>query len=190
MTLFRSPIVVLDTETTGFPGQAWSRVIELGAVLLDTDGTEVDAFGSLVLPDILDERAARALEINRITVEMLRGQPAAWSVAASFRGWLASREARWVAAYNIAFDRPMVERMGMTSLQWASCIMLRSMDMMGQACPTFDDGRRKWPSLAAAAAHFGVTVEGDAHRAVTDARTAARVAVAIRQRQLAGEAAA
>ena len=55
MTLLASRLVVLDTETSGFQGQAWARILEVGAVLLDLDGVEVDTFASLVRPDVLDE---------------------------------------------------------------------------------------------------------------------------------------
>lgn len=181
MTLFRSPIIVLDTETTGFPRQPWARVIELAAVLIDHDGNEVDSWSSLILPDILDDRAADAMAVNRITREMLQGQPSAFSAAASFRGWMGAARP-YVTSFNVAFDRTMCERTGLTSLRWASCIMERAMVAMGDACPRFDDGRPKWPKLSDAAAHFGVPVVVEAHRALTDARTAAGIMVAIQRK--------
>jgi len=181
MTLFRSPIIVLDTETTGFPRQPWARVIELAAVLIGRDGREVDSWASLILPDILDDRASGALAINQITREMLSGQPSAFGAAASFRGWMGAARP-YVTSFNVAFDRTMCERTGLTSLRWASCIMERAMVAMGDACPKFEDGRPKWPKLSDAAAHFGVPVVGEAHRALTDARTAAGIMVAIQRK--------
>ena len=186
MHLFPARLVVLDTETTGFPEYDWTRVVELGAVILDTDGTEIDSWSTLIRPDVLDERAANALAVNHITPDMLVGAPSTEAAALAFREWLKRVNGRYVTAFNVAFDRPMVARMGLADLQWASCVMERAMDVMGPA-GVLAPGRRggwRFPRLAAAAEHFGVTVEGDAHRALTDARTAARVAAAIRRAEL------
>lgn len=192
MTLFRSPIIVLDTETTGiYPRDPWAEVIELAAVLVGCDGREIDTFATFVQPAVLDERAAGALAVNQITPDMLQGQPVAFSAAASFRGWVDSRGGGHVTAFNIVFDRPMCERMGLTSLRWASCVMERSMAVMGPAGvlrnanprhPNYDPGRPwLWPKLSAAAEWFGVPVVGEAHRALTDARTAAGIMIAIQR---------
>lgn len=43
---------------------------------------------------------------------------------------------------------------------------------------------RRWPKLSAAAEHYGVAVVGEAHRAETDARTAAGIAIAIRRAEV------
>jgi DNA polymerase III epsilon subunit-like protein len=178
--LFPSRLCILDTETTGFQHHDWARVIELGAVVLDGDGVEVAAWESLILPDILDERAAGALAVNKIDLDTLRAtgiDPV--EASRSFREWLALHDCRFVTAYNVAFDRPMVERhpLGLVDLRWASCVMLR-------AKAAVPGGRFPGGSLARMAEHFGVAVVGDAHRALTDARTAAGVAVAIRQKEI------
>ena len=197
MDLFRGQrVCVLDTETTGFPGQEWSHVIELGAVVLDPDGSEVDSFGYLVVPPILDERAEPALAINHITAEELRRvglSPA--TVARGLADWLRRHECRFVAAYNRQFDEAMLRKMAGWSevdVRWLNCIMLASMGVMasaGAAERFSKHGRAKWPKLSASAEFFGVEVTGPAHRAVTDARTAAGVMVAIARRRRAAEAA-
>ena len=189
-------LVVLDTETTGLPSASWSRVVELAAVLLDTQGREVDTFTSLVRPDILDARAAGAQRIHGITPAMLADAPDAAQVVADFRAWIAT--AIPVTAFNVAFDRPMTERMGLTGLRWAHCIMLRSLDIMGPAGvlapadpshPRYVPGREwLWPSLAAASEFFGVPAQEPAHRALSDARRAAAVAVEVRRRMQRGAA--
>jgi DNA polymerase III epsilon subunit-like protein len=165
--MFKSPIVVIDTETTGFLGHDWARVIELGAVLIDTDGQEVGCFESLVRPDILDERAAGALAVNHIDPASLADAPTTAEVTALFREWCGDN---WTTAYNVGFDRSFIERMGIYDLRWATCIMLRSKQVLGRQM-----------KLSAVAEHFQVPVIGDAHRALTDARTAAGVMVAIKR---------
>jgi len=198
MDLFRGQrVCVLDTETTGFPGQEWSHVIELGAVILDPDGSEVDSFGHLVIPPVLDERAEPALAINHITAEELRrlGHVPSY-VTVEFFHWLRQHQCKFVAAYNRQFDEAMLRKMAGWSevdVRWLRCIMLASMDVMasaGAAERFGKHGRAKWPKLSASAEFFGVEVTGPAHRAVTDARTAAGVMVAIARRRRAAEAAA
>jgi DNA polymerase-3 subunit epsilon len=198
MPLFRSPLLVLDTETTGLD-PSWARVIELAAVLLDTDGTEVAKFEALIKPDILDNRAAGALAVNHITPEMLADAPPTAEVIERFEAWCGFYSGPYATSFNVGFDRRFVEAMPVTSLRWAGCIMLRSMDAMGPA-GALRPGRGRswlWPKLSHAAEFYGVTVEGDAHRALTDAApppgsrspsAAAGIAVAIRRRELAAAA--
>jgi DNA polymerase III epsilon subunit-like protein len=191
--LFRSPIIVVDTETTGFPGQPWAHVIELGAIHLDEEGNEVGTFEALVNPPVFDERADKALEINKIPREAVLVARRTELVLADYATW---HGARFATSYNVAFDRPMVERMGF-QVRWASCVMLRAMAVMGPANvlrpadpthPRYERGRPwLWPSLASAAEFFQVQVEGEPHRALTDARTAARVAIEIRRRELSND---
>lgn len=189
-------LVVLDTETTGLPSAPWARVVELAAVLLDPQGREVDTFATLVRPDVLDDRALPASRIHGITAEMLADAPHTGQVVADFRAWIGADIP--VTAFNAAFDRPMVERMGLTDLRWARCVMLRSMELMGPAgalCdadpnhPRYEPGRPwLWPSLEQARTFFHVEPQEPAHRALSDARVAARVAVEVRRRMVGGAA--
>ena len=184
--MFKSPILVVDTETTGYADRDWSRVIEVGAVLIGCDGAEVATFESFVLPDILDERADGALAINHITREMLADAPDAATVTARLSIWLDGLGVTpHATAFNIAFDRPMLARMGWSWEKWASCVMERASEQMGEAGLLGErrNGRYRWPKLSAAAEFYSVPVVGDAHRALTDARTAAGVMCAIQSRR-------
>lgn len=191
MSLFRAPFVILDTETTGFANVPWSRVVELAAVRLDLEGQEDGRFECLVRPEIHDHRSAGAERIHGITRAMLQPERLAGDAADAFRSWLGRMP---VTSFNVAFDRVMVERMGLDELRWASCVMERAMAVMGPAGvlrdanrshPNYDPGRPwLYPRLAHAAEFFGVAVEGAAHRALTDARMAAGVACAIQRREL------
>lgn len=191
--MFTSPIVVLDTETTGFDRHPWARVVELGAVRVERDGSLGTTFASLVKPDVLDDRAAEALAVNHITPAMLEDAPETAAVVGLFREFMADGDA-FVTSYNRQFDQAFVERMGFRGARWASCVMLRAMTIMGpagvlqDADPTHPRFRRDlpwlFPKLSVAAKFFGVEVEGDPHRALTDATTAAKIMVAIRRREL------
>lgn len=175
MKLFSQPLIVLDTETTGIFGKhEWAEPIELGAVALDCEGNEVGRFAEFIRPSVLDERAAEALAINQITPEMLTGADDAMAVGLRFIRFMGDHDCRYVTAYNVAFDRQGAEKMGL-ELQWASCIMDRAKADMRVS---------RWLKLSVAAEHYGVPVVGEAHRAETDARTAAGVACAIRRKEV------
>ena len=188
--LLRRPICVLDTETTGFPEQPWSRVVEVAAVLLDTDGTEIDAVSTLVRPEIHDARAIHAERIHGLTREALVDAPMATGALAMLADSGVYRYP--CTSFNLSFDRPMLERMGFDPRGWAPCIMLAAYDIMGPAgalvdCdrshPRYDDSRPwLWPSLAGAADFFGCERVGDPHLALSDARLAAAVLVEIARR--------
>lgn len=204
MTLFRSPLLVLDFETTGFQHHEWARAIEIGAVLLSPTGDEIQRFASLIRPDILDERADGALAVNHITREMLADAPCTEDVTEHFHEWYdgcsealnpgaGGGRGPWCTSYNVPFDSVFAERMGLQVRGWAGCVMERSMRIMGPAGVLRPanprhrnyDPDRPWlyPGLAVAAQFFGVEVVGDAHRALTDTRTAAGIARAIASRQ-------
>ena len=180
--LFKSRIVVLDTETTGIFGRdEWAEVVELGAVIVDCDGREVAAYRSLVKPSVLDERAAPAMAVNKIDPAVLVNAREAWEVILEFVAWCVQYDAPFLTAYNVAFDRAGIEKMGLSFkegdekpvLRWASCIMEKAKADMRVS---------RWLRLSVAAEHYGVPVVGEAHRAETDARTAAGVMCAIQRK--------
>ena len=175
--LFDAFTVVIDTETTGFPGQDWARVVELGVVLLDPYGHEVACMSTLVRPDILDERADQALAVNGVTRAMLEHAPPESGAKALFEALLnRARGPIIVTAFNVAFDAPMMARTGIRCTSdepayvashgpgpwwsWGHCIMLAAHDHMRARGVTIADrkGRKKNSvSLADACTHFGVT---------------------------------
>jgi len=170
VSLFPEPLFVLDTETTGFPGQSHTRVIEFAGVLLSEDGVIIESYSSLICPDVLDERAAGALKVNKIEADDLRcAYP---TVVVSDRIWdlYLSWGSPLVTSYNVRFDRAMCDLMCLSSFRWGNCIMLEAQK---------DLGLPKWPKLAAAAELYGIEVVGDPHRALTDAVTAAKIVVAM-----------
>ena len=170
-------IAIVDTEATGLPNQEWARVVEIGAVVLHPhrDYAEVNSFSSYVYPGngMLHEECNRALDYCGIKMVDLVDAPAADKVARAFYEWVAQHQVTEVFSYNRSYDETMLKRSGF-ELPWAGCVMR----MARAAMP----GLKKDPSLAAAAAHFGVPLT-EAHRALPDARAAAEVFAAIRRRK-------
>ncbi len=186
MSLFSAPILVVDTETTGFPAQPWAAVVDLAAVRVEPDGTLGPSFSCLIRPEILDERCTEALRISGLTPEQLvEGGVAPVFARQLWERWV-KQEAQtpFLTAYNVAFDRPMLAKMGIEG-RWCSCVMERAAEVMGAAgaLQRWPSGAYRWPKLVDAAAFFGVAVEEPAHRAPADAITAARVLVALKQRE-------
>jgi DNA polymerase III epsilon subunit-like protein len=173
-------ICVLDTETTGLPNQPWARVVEVGAVVLDPhkDYDEVDAFVSLMYPGdgarndhgLLDGYPRNASQ--RVPIEEIREAPWEVLVRPALYAFCERSRVTEVFSYNRVFDEVMLKRSGFV-LPWTGCVMR----MARAAMPP----RPKDPSLADAAAHFGV-VQAEAHRALPDARLAAQVFAAIRRK--------
>lgn len=188
--LFRRPLIVVDTETTGFLDDPEAQPWEIGAVLLHRSGAELSTFSAIGCPAALHDRMLPALRIGGVTMDYLRDQPPMSEIVIDFQAWLAERskeatESRAWTAFNIAFDRPMLTRIGVQVETWAPCIMERVKPIMGNAgaLPWFDKYNDwKMPKLSEAAAFFNVPQQEPAHRALADARTAALIAVELVKR--------
>ena len=102
-------IIVFDTETTGIPrwdlpadDPAQPRIVDIGAILCDQDGTEVARFESIVKPDgwTVAEGAAK---VHGITTEIAleQGRP----IAEVLDGFDAlQNQAALIVAFNVRFD--------------------------------------------------------------------------------------
>jgi len=187
--MFRRPLLVIDTETTGFLSNPKAQPWEIGAILLNRDGEEVSTFSAVGCPYTLDPDMQEALDIGGVTIAHLQEQPSMVEIVRDFHDWLAERdeESAWTA-FNIAFDRPMLERIGIHGKAWAPCIMERAKPIMGAAgaLPWFNKYNDwKMPKLSEAAAFFKVPQQEPAHRALADARTAALIGIELQRAALA-----
>lgn len=187
--LFDGPIVVLDTETTGFERERTAAPVELGAVLLDPHGVGVACFSSLIRPAVDDERhdstwSWHATRKTGLTRSLVAQAPHYRDVVSAFVEWLACWGHPPLTAFNVGFDRPMLARIGfdVPAERWAPCIMLAACDVMGEAgaLPAGRYGGWKWPTAEEAMQHFGVKGE-HRHRALADARDEAAILVALRR---------
>lgn len=158
--------LVIDTETTGLPNAVWARVVEVAAVLIDANGAEVGTFSSLMCPDILDDRADRALSYCGITRQEVAEAPPFSRVRTDFFDWIREVHPQEVWAYNRVFDETMLARSGF-ELAWTGCVMRLARTRMPH--------RSKDPSLREAALHFVGQEPLTSHRALADARAAAQV---------------
>lgn len=185
--IFERPVVVVDTETTGFEREPTAAPVELGAVLLDPFGVGVACFSSLIRPEVDDRRHAgtwswHATNKTGLSRELVAQAPQYLDVIGAFDAWLECWGRPQLTAFNVGFDRPMLSRIGFTApdTSWAPCIMLAACDVMGEAgaLPEGPYGGWKWPTAEEAMRFFDVRGQHK-HRALADAKDEAAILVAM-----------
>ncbi len=175
--LSRPGLVVFDTETTGLSDT--DEVVEIAAVNLKGEAV----LDTLVQPTC--PVSAEAVAIHGISAEMLADAPTMGKVVYSLMD--AFKGNAFPVSYNFNFDRQMVvqsvrasfrhntyiiksiERLLGDQRQWR-CIMETYARYHGAWSERH--GSYTWQRLEVAARECQVEVEGDPHRALTDAKTA------------------
>lgn len=162
--------IAIDVETTGLSPGRGDRVIEVGAVAVEA-GEVVGEFVTLVAAGRpIPYHASR---IHGITDAMLHGQPSADEVYPALLQFLGSHPlVAHNASFDVAFLRHECGRLGLPLPNHSCCTLQRS--------------RRALPELAnhrletVARRLFGaLPPTGRLHRALDDARLAARVWLAL-----------
>jgi len=182
MKLFKEPIIIVDTETTGFHKEA--EVIEIGAICVDEWGRDRSSFSALIKPKVLNDwRVSKALEINKIKIEDLNQAGSLDQTRDLFMDWVSSipcSSSPVCIAFNTRFDKRMLERSGI-HLSWGYCLLEMTKELMTSKHYVLRGvkGRVKAPSLKDACQFFGVEYPENAHRALEDARVSALIATKI-----------
>lgn len=158
--------VVIDVETTGLSVGYGDRVIEVGAVAVD--GGEILAeFGSLIRVEKSIPR--RVSRIHGITNDILAGQPLPNEVYPALRDFVGdSVLVAHNARFDLAFLRQEFGRLGYRFDNRSVC----ALEIARRRLPLLSDHR-----LETVYRHlFGALPEGGRrHRALDDARLAARI---------------
>ena len=174
--------IFLDTETTGLGHVAKyeireDAVIEIGlAFRLDGD---IYSRSWLCNPGekyFQNGRADEALSVSKIPMDAIMNAPSATEVAVHVKGFLANlhypltnRPIPLFHSYNIAFDRPFLEKSPWNfEYKWGENPMLLAADIINP-----ESGR--WPRLEDAMHFFNIKREGNAHSALSDAIAALKV---------------
>ena len=157
------PFVAIDVETTGLKPWSGDRVVELGGVMFDLDGSETKHFQEFINPG--RQIPQEATDINGITNEMVRTAKPASIVMLQFMAWCEENFKDIIfIAHNASFD------LGFLTMEF------------GRFCPqpdlsvvcTLDMARtvhrglrnHKLPTILE---HYGISTEGS-HRALADAK--------------------
>lgn len=183
-----SSLLVCDTETTGLD-PATSGIVEIAFVVVTERGLG-PVFSSLVWPGRHFLKQAHRMVLartSRLTADELLDAPNVAEVFTRWRAW--AREALGeppylVTSFNVEFDRDHLRNTPFDRLfTWQPCIMQRCSEVMGEAGalePRYDRFGWRWPKLPAACAHFNVEFT-ECHRALEDAKAAARLVLALRE---------
>ena len=161
-------IAVLDTETTGLACHDWAGVVEVGIVVLDPARAELGRLSMLTCPPVLDKRARRALEINKISPDLIKAAPGHPAAVIALRQFLRSFGYPPIVAFNAKFDQAMLARMGLQYRKWF-CLMEAARAHFGHVV-----------SLDKACRSLSIPRQ-DNHRALGDALDAAALIRALEQ---------
>ena len=171
LTEDRPGFAVVDVETTGFvPEEA--RIVEIGVVVLDTGGREMDAFGSLVDP----ECDPGPTHVHGITPSMVEGAPTFSGILPYVAALLSGRV---VVGHN-------VDRFDLAFLR-AECLRVGGEGLVPGPLPSIDTlrvaqqhlGMRGRASLVDCCSHFGLSWE-EHHYALGDAQVTAALFRSVR----------
>ena len=178
--------IIIDTETTGLTHEPDARPWQIAALVLDADLTQIASCVIEGCPDVMNENAQEALSFSSKTVADIQRLPPLSQSLPALISFLNALPNAKLTAYNIPFDRVMLERVGITTkIPWAPCVMETAKTIMVKSDRNplpwndyFQD--YKIPKLTEAAAFFNVTPHEPAHRAIGDARTTAAIVRAMK----------
>lgn len=158
-------LLALDTETTGMSPADGHRLVEVARVAI-TGGTLGESWSSLVQPGRpIPPDASR---VHGITDAMVAAAPAAPAVGGELRAACADLP---LVFHNAPFDLPFLIALFREAA--APPLLNPIVDTLGLARGLFGTGSN---SLSALAQRLGLPAES-AHRALSDARTTARLFV-------------
>jgi DNA polymerase-3 subunit epsilon len=169
----RPGFAVVDVETTGFNPDV-ERIVEVGLVVLDPSGQEVDSFCTLVDPG----RDAGPTHIHGITDTMVAGAPTFTGIQPYLAALLSGRVVvgHNVDRFDLAFLRAECRRSGSDGLVPGP---LPTVDTLWVAQHHLD--MRGRATLVDCCTHFGLSWE-DHHSALGDARVTAALLGSMRGR--------
>jgi DNA polymerase-3 subunit epsilon len=164
----RSPVIVLDFETTGHSPSQGDRPIEVGAVRIEHDRI-VDRFQALMNPGFTISWFIESL--TGISNELIAEAPPCEEVMTRFADWIGDVP---LVAHNAGFDSKFLDaelaQLGRERINPMACTVLTS--------------RRLFPEspnhkLATLVRHLGIFTDGTFHRALADAEMTGHVWIAM-----------
>lgn len=167
----RSGFAVIDVETTGF-SYSRERIVEIAVVVVNPDGTEDDAFCTLLDPG----RDPGPTHVHGITAAMLQGAPVFGAVQPYLAELLTGRVVigHNVERFDLGFLRSECHRHGGEELLPSDVAVIDTLLVARQLLGLY--GRA---SLVDCCNHFGLAWT-DHHSALGDARVTAALFAAMR----------
>ncbi|MCL2705803.1 MAG: 3'-5' exonuclease [Spirochaetaceae bacterium] len=111
---------ILDVETTGFNFNGGDRIVEIGIVKIDEDGSFIEGFETIINP----EQDVGPVAVHGITNEMVIDAPKFSEIIFDIFEFLKNS---YVAAHNADFDFPFInselKRIGLASITGGFCTL-------------------------------------------------------------------
>jgi DNA polymerase III epsilon subunit-like protein len=166
-------LVIFDLETNGMNGEE-VRITEIGAVRLSRDLEIIDEFESLVSGGPIPQRIQ---DLTGITDAMVATAPDFSKIAKDFAKWCGNRNkyrlGAWGAYYDINVLRTAHRRVNIPYPHPGAALDIKAIvwfHSWGQSGKTNKSG-----GLGALADRYGIEFDGQPHRALSDAKTAAHL---------------
>lgn len=157
-----SRIAVIDLETTGLSPWRHDRVVEIGVVVVTSEGEILREYQTLVNPC----RDMGPTAIHGITATDVMHAPTFPQIAGDLLHVLS--EADIVAGHKISFDRAfLTKEYDRVGVQLPDVPMLCTYNFFGRG------------SLRACCEELGIEFEGEAHQALVDARATSHLVLAL-----------
>ena len=96
--------ITFDTETTGFNSKKGDRVIEIGAIELDSNTSKNNSFHCYINPEM--EMNPRVIEVHGITDEFLANKPKFKDIMHDFIDFIEGAE---LIIHNARFDQSFID---------------------------------------------------------------------------------
>lgn len=155
-------IAVIDVETTGLSPWRHDRIVEIAVVVMTPEGEIEAEYDTLVNP----QRDLGPTHIHRITAAEVCRAPVFTDIAGDVLDILRGTVA--MAGHNVSFDRNfLVTEYQRSGVELADFPVICTCRLFGRA------------SLQACCEELAVPIEGQPHRALTDARATARLLAAL-----------
>lgn len=176
--MVKNEILILDVETTGFDPMRHA-CIEVGAVLLDLNLQPISEFSSLIAPWPGAVIEGASMEVNKISVSLLRTAPAIADAIEKFTDTFGLHQrAPLIGGWNVSFDvmflRTLYER---AERKWP--FSHRVLDV--QSVVSFHSSLASVSQQEFIKRTFG---EQQTHRALDDARHTGRILRLMAERYL------
>ena len=163
-------LVFFDVETTGLDVTRGEAICEIGALKV-RGGEIIEEFTTLVNPK--KSIPLEVYRIHKISDDALKDAPFFEGIAESLLKFL---DDSVICAYNADFDMSFLNYELMRIKQ--PLLQLPTIDILRLAKKTVKIPRY---NLATVAAYFNIKIEGDVHRALTDAKLAFKVFCSLKE---------
>lgn len=176
---FGNKYIAIDIETTDSDSEA-GDIIQIGAVVLNEDGSMGDSFATYMRP-LTPHRNPQAMEVNGISENVLAGAPSCLDGLIMFEAFATRFDKRpilaaWASYFDVPFLEAQYAKVGRKYPFSYKNIDLKTIALWEAAKRDIDmSGLKLGGGVAGFLAALGLEFEGNAHDALDDIRNSIRI---------------